>query len=95
MHQKQTTPLIGIDLIRQTALPGITRETIAFILDLPNQPIRRENPTDPQTLARVSRIAVTHGIDQGFLKTQLQATRGLIAVNRFQQQLHQWTELKG
>jgi len=74
VHKKQTTTLIGIDLIRQTALPGIARETIAFILDLPNQPIRRENPADSQALARVTRIAMTHGIDQGFLKTKLQPT---------------------
>tara|TARA_B100000614_G_scaffold118138_2_gene106041 strand:+ start:413 stop:730 length:318 start_codon:yes stop_codon:yes gene_type:complete len=94
MHQEQTAPLIGIDLIRQTALPGMTGESVTLILDLPDQPVRRENATDPQALSGISGIAVTHGIHQCLLQTKLQTAGGLTAVNRLKQQLHQGTELK-
>tara|TARA_B100001121_G_scaffold78712_1_gene69808 strand:+ start:3220 stop:3537 length:318 start_codon:yes stop_codon:yes gene_type:complete len=94
MHQKQTTPLIGIKLIGKTALPGMAGQAVTLILDLPDQPVRRKDASDPQALSGISVIAVTHRIHQCLLQTQLKARAGLSAVHRLKQQLHQRTELE-
>jgi hypothetical protein len=95
MHQKQASSLIGIQLIGQTAAARIRRQSVAFILDLPDHPVGRENAPDSKTLAGISVIAVAHGIDKRFLEAELKSTGRLTAVDGLKQQLHQRTELNG
>ncbi len=89
MHQEQSPTMIRIQLLRQAGDTRGAWKPIALILDLPDQPVGSENPADAQTFVRVTCIAMTHGIHNGLLQSQLQPARGFLAINRIEKQLQQ------
>jgi hypothetical protein len=83
--------LVGVALI-WAALKSKSR---SFVLNLPDQPERTLNSAHPQTFGGVSVITMAHGIDQGFMEAQFQLRLELPAGHRFEQQLHQGSQLEG
>jgi hypothetical protein len=67
----------------------------SFVLHLPNQPEGTLNSPHPQTFGGVCVVAMAHGIDQGFVEAQFQLRLELPADHRFEQQLHQGSQLEG
>jgi hypothetical protein len=64
MNQEQATPMLCIH--RKRELGGTSRrwQSTALILNLPNQPMGRENSPNAQLFLGIFRVAMTHGIDQ-------------------------------
>jgi hypothetical protein len=50
----------------------LRRNTVPLVLHLPHQPARCEDAPHPQALGRIATIAVAHGIDKHFMKTELE-----------------------
>jgi len=94
MDQEKTSAAGGIKLIRERGLTHPPRYPLTFILDLPDQPVGREDATDPEPLGGVFRVAVTNGIDQCLVQTELNALACHQASDRFDQKLHQRCQLK-
>jgi hypothetical protein len=67
MNQEQATPMLCI--LRKRELGGTSRrwQSTALILNLPNQPMGRENTSYAQLFLGIFRIAMQHSIDQRFV----------------------------
>jgi len=69
--------------------------TGSFILNLPNKPVRRQDLANSQSLVAILGIAMTYGINQGFLQTELHSVRGHCTVHRLNELFHQRRQLQG
>jgi hypothetical protein len=67
MNQEQATPMLFIN--KQREFGGTSRrwQSTALILNLPNQPMGRENPSHAQLFLGIFRVAMSHSIDQRFV----------------------------
>jgi len=95
MYQEKATTTGRIKLLGERGLTASTGHPLAFILNLPDQPVGSEDATNPQTLGGVFSVAVTNGIDQRLVQTEFDALTGHQASDRFDQNLHQRCQLKG
>lgn len=86
--------MIRIQLLREAGDARWTGQPIALILNLPDQPVGSEDPSNAQTFAGVTGIAMTHGIDNGFLQSKLQPARGFLAINWLEKQLQERAQLQ-
>jgi hypothetical protein len=82
--------LVGVALI-WAALKSKSR---SFVLNLPDQPEGAFNPSHPQAFGGVTIVAMANGIDQGFMQPKGQLRLELATVHRFEQQLHQGSQLE-
>ena len=86
--------MIRIQLLREAGDARWTGQPIALILNLPDQPVGSEDPSNAQTFAGVTGIAMTHGIHDRFLQPKLKPAGGFLAIHRFEQQLQERTQLQ-
>ena len=95
IHQKQAAALIRFDALRKLPETGMGGNALTFILDLPDHPLRGKDAPHTQTLVGIARVPMANSIDEGFLKTELKPTGGLITVHGVEEQLQQRRELEG
>ena len=94
VDQEQAPAAGGVLVVRQGVAAMACRHTRSLILHLPDQPARRLDAANPQAFARITAVAMAHGIDQGLLETQMQLSQGALAAHRLQQQLHERSQLQ-
>ena len=89
MDQEQPTPAGSIESRRQGGCAGLLWEAATLILNLPDQPIGREDAANTELLSRVLGIAMANSIDQGFMQSQLNPLTGEDTTDGLGQQLQQ------
>ena len=94
MDQEQSPAGGGTMVQGQLVWTALKSKSGSFVLNLPDQPEGTLNPSHPQTFGWVSVVAMAHGIDQGFMEAQFQLRLELPAGHRFEQQLHEGSQLE-
>ena len=87
MDQEQPTAAWSIEGMRQDCGSGLLWEAATLILNLPDQPIWREDAANTELLGRVIGVAMADGIDQGFMQSQLNPLTGENTTDGLGQQL--------
>ena len=95
MDQEQSPSTACLQIEGQRCGPSVQRHAVSFILNLPNQPIGREDPTYSKLLLRIFGIAMAHGIHKCLMQAQFNALTGDVTSDRLDQHFQQWCELKG
>ena len=95
VNQEQSPSTPGIGTIGQRSGTGMPGESIPLVLHLPDQPIGRQDPPDPQALVLILCIAMTHGIDESLMQAEFDPLRGFVTDDGLRQQLKQGRKLKG
>ena len=95
MDQEQPTAAGSIAGRRQGCCAGLLRKATPLILNLPYQPIGREDAANTELLGGILSVAMANGIDQGFMQSQLNPLTGENATDWLGQQLQQRSQLQG
>ena len=67
MNEEQPSATGSIKRRRQGRYAGLLRQAAAFILNLPDQPVGRQDPTNAKLLGWIFIIAVADGIHQSLM----------------------------
>ena len=87
MDQEQPTAAGSIEGRRQGCCAGLVWEAATLILNLPDQPIGRQDPTNAKLLGWIFVIAVADGIHKRLMQPQLNALTGEYTAHRLGEQL--------